>query len=227
GGVGVIGSSTRVFSGSGGAFTLAFFDSLGYEHQTVGGAMRHAKNFLLAYSLLKEKRLGNSAKLGAANVRTAWAFTLWGDPTLRLPAPLPPGNALPGVHHRVHGHTIILDVPETPEPKAITAKYSAQIVPNGRLAGLVNKEPDEHGKQLKGLVFAEVHLPKAPAGKTPLLHSRVPSRRWVFCWDERRATGYLLLLPRPKDRGELHFHIEWTPQETVQGVVRDKVGGEW
>lgn len=216
GGVGVIGSSTRVFSGSGGAFTLAFFDALGYDHRTLGGSLRQAKNFLLAYSLLKEKRLGNSAKLGAANVRTAWAFTLWGDPTLRLPAPRQPQQELAPVHHWLRGRMIVLDIPEKPLPRAVSSKYSAQIVPNGRLGGLVAKEPDEFGKQLKGLVFAEVHLPKAPAGTTPVLHSHLPSRRWVFCWDERRSTGYLLVLPRAKDRGELRFVIDWTPQETVK-----------
>ncbi len=216
GGLGLIGSSTRIFSASGGAFTLSFFDALSYDHQTVGGALRHAKNFLLAYSLLKEKRLGNAAKLGAANVRTAWAFTLWGDPTLRLPAPPPADHALPAVHHHLRGHTIVLDVPETKQPRVVTAKYSAQIEPNGRMAGLVAKEPDDNGKQLKGLLFTEVHLPHAPAGKTPRLHTRIPSRRWVFCWDERRSTGYLLILPRPKDQGELHFYVEWTPQETVR-----------
>jgi len=90
GGIGLIGSSTRVFSASGGGFALAFFDALLYDGQSVGGSLRQAKNFLLAYSLLKEKRLGQAAKLGAANVRTAWAFTLWGDPTLRLPLPPAP-----------------------------------------------------------------------------------------------------------------------------------------
>ena len=69
GGIGLIGSSTpRVFPASGGAFTLAFFDAMMYGRQTVGGSLRHAKNFLLAYSLLKEKRLGARAKLKAANV---------------------------------------------------------------------------------------------------------------------------------------------------------------
>src|SRR5262249_30289767 len=58
GALGVVGSSTRMYSASGGAFALAFFDALLYDHRSIGGGLRQAKNFLLAYSLLKEKRLG-------------------------------------------------------------------------------------------------------------------------------------------------------------------------
>ena len=54
----MVGSSTRTYSGSGGAFSLAFFNALLYDGQSLGGSLRQAKNFLLAYALLKEKRLG-------------------------------------------------------------------------------------------------------------------------------------------------------------------------
>src|SRR5262249_16318122 len=64
-----------------------FVNGLAYEGLTVGESLRQAKNFLLAYALLKEKRLGKDAKRTGANVRAAWAFSLWGDPTLRLPRP--------------------------------------------------------------------------------------------------------------------------------------------
>jgi hypothetical protein len=61
GAVGVVGSSTRIYSATGGAYTLAFFDALLYERQSVGGALRHAKNYLHSVALLKEKRLGPGA----------------------------------------------------------------------------------------------------------------------------------------------------------------------
>src|SRR5262249_32311403 len=57
GAVAVIGTSTRTYSGSGGACALAFFNAILYDDATLGGALRQAKNFLLAYSILKEKRL--------------------------------------------------------------------------------------------------------------------------------------------------------------------------
>src|SRR5262249_40449491 len=120
GAIGVIGTSTRTYSASGGACSLAFFNALLYENQTLGGGLRQAKNFLLAYALLKEKRLGPAAKLRGASLRSAWAFTLWGDPTLQLPAPEQPGNALPVVRHLVRGNTIILFQPDQAyEPVAV------------------------------------------------------------------------------------------------------------
>jgi hypothetical protein len=90
GALGVIGTSSRTYSGSGGALSLAFFDALAYEHQSVGSALRSAKNFMLAFAQLKEQRLGPKSQLGGANIRAAWAFSLWGDPTVKLPRPTPP-----------------------------------------------------------------------------------------------------------------------------------------
>src|SRR5262249_12775674 len=113
GALGVVGSSTRTYSASGGACSLAFFDALVYEGQSLGGSLRQAKNYLLAYALLKEKRLGKDAKLTGANLRSAWAFTLWGDPTLKLPRPDQPEDVLAPVRHRVHGNTIVVSLPET------------------------------------------------------------------------------------------------------------------
>jgi hypothetical protein len=218
----VVGSSTRIYSASGGAFALGFFNALLYDGQSTGASLRQAKNFLLAYARLKEKRLGKDAKLTAANLRSAWAFTLWGDPTLRLPPPDAPEDALPPVRHKVRGNTITLALPTTAHEKATTSKYKAQMLPNGRLAGLVSKDLDEDHKPLVPFVFAEVALPHAPAGKRPTLHSRLPARRWVFCWDERRRCGYLLATPRADDRDALRFHITWEPagdRGTVAGAA--------
>src|SRR5215813_9611950 len=94
GALGVIGTSTRTYSASGGACSLAFFNALLYEGQTLGGSLRQAKNFLLAYAMLKDRRLGGQAARTGANLRAAWAFTLWGDPTFRLPLPGTPSSAL-------------------------------------------------------------------------------------------------------------------------------------
>src|SRR6202040_4245490 len=66
GAIALVGSPTRTYSGSGGAFTLSFFDALLYEERSLGGALRQAKNFLMTYALLKEKRLGDGAKLAGA-----------------------------------------------------------------------------------------------------------------------------------------------------------------
>lgn len=215
GALGVVGSSTRIYAGSGGAFSLAFFNGLLYEDLTVGASLRQAKNFLLAYSLLKEKRLGAEAKLSMANLRSAWAFTLWGDPTLKLPQPGTPEEYLPPVRHRVQGSTIHIQVPGAAHEKAVTSKYQAEMRPNGRLAGLIYKEAVDDHRRLVPFLFAEVELPRAPAGKVPSLSSHLPSKRWVFCWDERRRCGYLLVLPRETDTEELRFHVRWEDKPVV------------
>jgi hypothetical protein len=224
GALGVVGTSTRTYSASGGACTLAFFDGLLYDHQTLGGALRQAKNFLLAYALLKEKRLGASAKLRGANLRSAWAFTLWGDPTVRLPQPEAPTDALPPIRHRVHGNTITLFLPDTAYEKASTSKYRAQIVPNARLAGLLRRESEDGAHPLVPLLFAEVRLPHAPAGRMPVLHSSIPASHWVFCWDARRGAGYLLVAPRARDQKELRFRVRW--QSPEEGAVAREPGSE-
>jgi hypothetical protein len=220
GAVGLIGTSTRTYSASGGACSMAFFDALLYENQTLGASLRQAKNFLLAYSLLKDKRLGPFAKLRGASLRSAWAFTLWGDPTLRLPESESPPTALPNVSHVVRGNTIILFRPNQAHATVTVEPYQSHMLPNARLAGLLYKDLRSSERRFAPLLFAEVHLPKAPHGKVPQLHSRLPADRYVFCWDPRRHCGYILASPRPKDEGELHFQIHWESSQDVASVTR-------
>lgn len=217
GAIGVIGSSTRMYSASGGACSLCFFNGLLYDDLSVGESLRQSKNFLLAYSLLKEKRLGKDAKRSGASVRAAWAFSLWGDPTLRLPVP-PRGAApvRPPVRHTVTGNTIRLSLPDEKHERVVSDGFRAEAHPNGRLAGLVRREKGEDVRPLVAMVFAEVHLPRAPAGKTPTLHSRLPGKNWVFNWDARRRCGYLLAVPRSRDKDELRFSVRW-PAASEQG----------
>jgi hypothetical protein len=217
GAVAVIGSSTRLYSASGGAYALAYFDALLYEHQSLGGSLRQAKNFLLAYTLLKEKRLGKDAQRTGANLRAAWAFTLWGDPTLHLPPVSPPEGALPHVRHQVNGNTIVLEIPTETHGPVKSTKYQADMLPNARLAGLIRHEKDDDTKPLVPFLFAEVHLPKAKPGQVPVLHSKVPSGHYVFCWDARRRSGYLLVMPPANEDKELSFHIEWSSPDVAQG----------
>lgn len=212
----VLGSSTRTYSGSGGATSLAFFNAVLHEDRPVGDALRQAKNFLLAYALLKEKRLGKGATRTGANIRSAWAFTLWGDPTLKLPVP-PRSNiedsCVPFVCHEVQGNTIVISLPDKAQAPVQTDKYRTELLPNERAAGLVKKQKIDDRRPLVPFVFAEVHLPRGRMGLTPRLSSRLPSNRWVFCWDERRRRGYLIITPRPQETEEMRFHIRWDSVE--------------
>lgn len=214
GAIGVIGSSTRTYSASGGAFSLSFIDGMLYDHQTFGGGLRQAKNFLATYQVLKEKRL-KQTKLSGANLRSSWAFTLWGDPTLQLPLPERPANNQGAVHARLvpaesddASLNIVVDAPDASFDRVRSGKYQADMQPNTRLAGLIRAGEKEES-HLVSFRFAEVELPQAPAGKTPHLHGNLPDDCWAFCWDERRRAGYLLILPRAKDIGALRFRVDW------------------
>jgi hypothetical protein len=215
GAVAVISSPTRMYSGSGGACSLAFFDALLYDGQSVGGALRQSKNFMVAYSLLKEKLLTKASTHGGAGLRAAEAFSLWGDPTLHLPRPETPEDALPPVRCHVEGKSITLTAPSESYEKVSAAKFEAEMPPNGRLAALVHREAGGESESLAPFLFAEVRLPKARAGRSPILHTKLPSRRWVFLWDERRGAGYLLVSPRSREDREFHFHVEWQDAETA------------
>jgi hypothetical protein len=210
GAVAIVGSSTRTYSASGGAFTLAFFDALLYDDQSLGSSLRRAKNFLSAYAELKEKRLGKDAPLSGANLRSSWAFTLWGDPTVKLPRPERPADAPDPVRHRVKGNTIELSLPANTYEKVVSEKYAAKLWPNGRLAGLVIATENDNERHLVPLIFAEVSLPRAAEGAVPQLKGRLSSKNWVFRWDARRRCGYLLVRPPTSwDAKEIRFHVKW------------------
>jgi hypothetical protein len=206
----VVGTPNRTYSGSGGALTLGFFDSLAYDGRSVGASMRHAKNFLLCYAELKTKRLGAAAKMGGANKRAAWTFTVWGDPTMVMPKAAAPKDALPALTSTVVKNHLTLTLPEKRYPATEVAAYRAEMWPGGRLAGLYSTD-EEDAKRLAPLAFVEIRLPDGKPGQTPYLTSRVPGRNWVFQWDARRRVGYLLVVPREREKDEkgIEFTIRW------------------
>lgn len=220
GALALVGSPTRTYSGSGGAFTMSFFDAILYEQRNLGMALRQSKNFLMAYALLKEKRLGKNAKLAGANRRSAWAFTLWGDPTLRLPQPQVPDDALERAKLHVYSESLTVTMPADTYDKVQTGRYETELWPNARLAGLVTKNDKSAVRRLVPMLFAEVHLPRAPLGKVPHLTSKLPEQNWVFSWDPRRRVGYLLALPRSRDRELVRFHVEWQDTPKPENGVK-------
>jgi hypothetical protein len=208
GAVAIVGTSTRTYSAAGGALSLSFFDALMHDRQPLGCALRKAKNYLLAFSRLKEKRLGDKAKLNGSSLRTAWAATLWGDPTQAMPI----GKAARGdagvVTHRVRENTLTIRVAGA-RRDVRSAGYQADVWSTAHLAGLVRKTALGQLPNLVPLVFAEVPMPNGPGGKQPRLSTRLADNRWVFCWDARRLVGYVLAMPRTGKDAELRFHIDW------------------
>lgn len=219
GAVAVVGSSSRIYSATGGAFALAYTDALLYDRQSLGGALRNAKNFLNAYALLKEKRLGESVRLTGANQRSAWAFTLWGDPALRLPLPSEASELRSAVHCSVKGSTVTMRVPAAVSKRSATVPLMVPYRPNGRLAGLIRTTDDE--RELVPLLFAEVSLPNAPDGTLPEFHCKLADTRHVFCWDERRKVGFLLVMPRSSDEHEIKFRVTWKTEDPANPATQN------
>ena len=55
----------------------------------------------------------------------------------------------------------------------------------------------------------------------------LPASRWLFNWDPCWRCGYLLLVPRPGDTGELRFHVQWSDAEVAERVPAEAdAGGE-
>jgi hypothetical protein len=210
GAIGVVGTSTRMYSGSGGASSLAFFDALAHDNQSLGGALRQAKNFLLAYAQLKEQRLEAAARTGS-NVRAAWAFTLWGDPTFRLPGN--PTPDLPPITTTSASDKVTITIPTERLPALATAKYHATIPPNGRLAGLLHPAEKDKPQEMVPLVFAEVALKPASTDQQPKLTGQLPSARRVLLYDARRERGFLVLVPSGPGETVLKFRVQWESPE--------------
>jgi hypothetical protein len=103
---------------------------------------------------------------------------------------------------------VVLSLPEEMYGRVTVGRFQAQAWPNSRLAGLLTRDDDDD-RWLVPLVFAEVRLPPGPPGKEPRLHSRLSPRRWVFNWDGRRRSGYLLVAPPPAGPRELRFEVSW------------------
>jgi hypothetical protein len=215
GAVAVVGSSSRTYSGTGGAFTLALVDALLYEGQSLGGALRQAKNFLEAYALLKEKRLGDRARQTGANLRSAWAFTLWGDPTLRFPLPVRPPD-LAAIGHRAHGRTLTITLPPVRHDRVTSGAYEARMPPNARLAGLMSMDEEADRQNLVPMAFVEVAFKATSA--PPLVTSRLPQKDWIFLWDERRSAGYLLVRIGSRESPKLQFHFSRSLVDTASGL---------
>src|SRR5439155_2866125 len=112
----------------------------------------------------------------------------------------------------VSGDTITLMAPPAEAQVTAAGIYRAAYRPNERLAGLV-RAGDEGEKRLVPLAFAEVALPQAPVGSEPRLRSKLPDNNWVFIWDARRRTGWLLVaLPATAER-DIRFRIDWPASE--------------
>ncbi len=188
----VVGTSTRTYSASGGAFATALINGLLQKGVSLGAALRRAKNFLLVYAAWKQARLGKQATMMGANYRAAWSFALWGDPDWqpRLPAaattPTCPWQITPEPDG---SYRVAITLPESTHAIAV-GPYQATWYPGTIPAGLVRIR--DHYKE--PLAFLFVEFVGTNWTRPPLVQTAVPDRDWHLAWDKRRQVGYLFVL---------------------------------
>ena len=115
----IIATSAAIYSASGASFARALFDGLVYGDADLGGAVRNARNYLLAVTELKKQRKHAD---WPKTYRAALAFALWGDPTARPSLGTQPPK-LPPVQWQVNGKALELAIPKRRLKTASVAPY--------------------------------------------------------------------------------------------------------
>lgn len=145
----IVATSAAIYSASGSAFAKAFFDSLLYDDADLGTAVRNARNYLLALTMLKRRRgLGDWPK----TLRAALAFALWGDPFARV-AFSRGEPSVPPVSWSKPNHDLVLTIPAARLEEASVGRYRSRPVPRAMLGGLLHYHQGEEQRQLKQTFF--------------------------------------------------------------------------
>jgi len=206
--VGIIGSSASIHSASGSAFIKAFCDGLLYRGDTVGEALRDARNYLLCVSELKTKR-GHQEQ--AKVNRVAHSFHLWGDPETRLfnsslkRPKLQPVSATFIAPDQIH-----IATPKRRLPTSMTEEYFLCMFPGNQVAGIVKRLKNKDIRRVAPLYFFRIPMPKGfvPSQYADLKGPDETSNRAVFLVDPFERFLYILCFPE-KDEKEQEFTLQF------------------
>jgi hypothetical protein len=204
GGVGLVGSTTNVYSASGSAFVKAFCDGLLYRNQTVGEALRDARNYFLCLAALK-KQLGH--KETAKAYRAALSFGFWGDPEIRLfPSSLRAGKE-PVMATFTDPHTVKISTPRYRLPEAKNEKYLVRMFPGSQVAGIVKKLKNKPIRRLTPFYFFRLEAPAGfdADGYRRLEYNESASERSVFLEDPLKRFVYILYFPEKEAKSKTSF----------------------
>jgi hypothetical protein len=195
GGVAMLGAATRVHSGSGSAFVKAVCDGVLYRDDTLGEALRDARNYFFCLQELKSRR-GHQEQ--AKTQRVALCFRLWGDPELPVfaqPLGQPRRGAVSAAWDAADLLTITL--PARRLDPVETAMYLARMFPGSEAAGLVRGAETQQARPLLPVYFFRLTLPEgfATAGYDRLQAAEDTSNRAVFRMDRLGQFLYVLYLP--------------------------------
>jgi hypothetical protein len=156
GGVALIGSVSNIHSASGSSFIKTLIDRTLYQGETLGTALREARNYFYVLQDLKNQR-GHREQ--AKSLRVALSFRLWGDPELKvfkaLPAPQKPTLSVVWDDPQ----TLTITTPRKRLPKVETEKYIAHGYPGVQYAGLVKRLKKKPARKVIPLYFVKTPLP--------------------------------------------------------------------
>ena len=209
GGVGVIGSTTNIHSASGSSFMKAFCDGLVYRGETLGEALRGARNYFLCLNALKNSR---GHKQQAKGYRVALSFRLWADPELRLfPPPPKKPRRRPVAVTLGAPNTLTITTPKARLPESRTDNYYARVFPGSQVAGIVKRMKSRPARRLMPLYFAGLPTPAGfdPARITRLRGVSGGKPRCSFLVDGSGKRLYVLYFPKgvkPNETVTLQFN---------------------
>jgi len=208
GGIGIVGSVTNIHSASGSAFIKAFCDGLLYRSDTMGEALRDARNYLLCLGELKRKREHTETK---KVYRVALSFCLWGDPELRLTTELTrKPKRRPVLATFTSPDKIDISTPKLWLPQSRTEKYFIRMFPGSEAAGIIKRLKNKEIRRLTPIYFFRLPIPTgfdAQQYRNLQCKDKSPNRA-VFMTDAFERFLYVLYFPDKEtknDKYELQF----------------------
>jgi len=208
GGVGLVGSVTNVHSASGSAFIKAFCDGLLYNGDTIGEALRDARNYFLCLRDLKQKR-GHTEM--AKVYRAALSFCLWGDPEIRITTGSTRNPKLQPLSAKfIAPDKISISTPKHRLPESRTEKYFVRMFPASQVAGIVKRTKTGEARRLTPFYFFRLPVPRGFDAQqyTNLQRKGESPNRAVFITDAFERFLYVLYFPAKEvkdDKFELQF----------------------
>lgn len=202
GGTGVIGSVTSIHSASGSAFMHNMSGGMLYRQETIGEALRDARNYFLCLARLKHSR---GHKEQAKAYRVAMSFRLWGDPELRVVShTLKQPVRRPVAASLAAGDKVQVRFPARHLPEVRTARYLARLFPGSQMAGIVTKLKGREERRVLPLYFFRFPL---PAGFPDKGYSRLASAgetkpAAAFLIDAFDRYLYVVYFPKKAEKDE-------------------------
>ena len=204
----VIGSVTSIHSASGSAFIKAFCDGLLYRGETVGEALRDARNYMLCVAALKTER---GHKEQAKVNRVAHSFHLWGDPEMKLFEDSPARLHLPAVSAEfVAPDKIRIITPRRRLPTSKTSEYVLRTFARGQVAGIVKRLKTTEARIVMPMYFFRMPLPHGFTQKRYISLENKPDERTraVFLTEPFERFIYVLYFPS-RDKMEQSYILEF------------------